>query len=380
MIYFNQLTTNRAIRLHQLSLHEFRNYSSLQFELTEKRLLIIGANGVGKSNLLEAVELLGTLRSHRCSNDQDLIKWESSKAIVKAQAAEGETLELEIRSKGGRKAKRNEKILTKQIDLIGPLRCVTFSSLDLAMVRGEPSIRRSWIDRLVQQLEPIYSDLIGRYSKLLKQRSQLWQSYQSKNSKECYAILDAFDIQMALVSTRIHRRRSRVLKYLQPLAKNWHEKLSNGKETLELEYIAGSHLEGKEDELTWRLSIEKQLKAQRGHEERLGRCKIGPHRDEVNFLLNGVGARRFASAGQQRTIILSLKLAELDLVTKSCGETPLLLLDDVLAELDQTRQILLLEAVGKDHQCLVTATHLDSFEGEWIKNSQIIQAENLKRV
>ena len=347
--------------------------------MTEERLLIVGSNGVGKSNLLEAVELLGTLRSHRCSHDYDLIKWGANQSFLRAEAAEGETIELELRKKGGRKAKKNEKLLDKHIDLIGPLRCVGFSSLDLSLARGEPSLRRNWIDRIVQQLEPIYSDLTSRYSKLLRQRNQLWHNWKHTNSKELYAILDAFDTQMALVSTRIHRRRNRAINYLQPIARKWHKTLSNGKEQLDLKYLPGSSLEGEEEELSWRLSIENQLKSQREEEARLGRCKIGPHRDEINFLLNNAAARRFGSSGQQRTLILSLKLAELELVTNSYGEPPLLLLDDVLAELDPSRQLLLLEAVGKDHQCLVTATHLESFEGEWIKSSQILQAENLQQ-
>ena len=347
--------------------------------MTEERLLIVGANGVGKSNLLEAVELLSTLRSHRCSNDHDLIKWDANQSFLRAKASEGETIELELRKKGGRKAKRNEKVLDKHLDLIGPLRCVGFSSLDLSLARGEPALRRSWIDRIVQQLEPIYSDLMSRYTKLLRQRSQLWQNWKHTNSKDLYALLDVFDTQMALVSTRIHRRRSRAISYLQPLASNWHQTLSNGKEKLDLQYLPGSHLEGEEEELSWRLAIEDQLKKQRDEEVKIGRCKVGPHRDEITFLLNDAAARQFGSSGQQRTLILSLKLAELELVTNSYGQPPLLLLDDVLAELDQTRQLLLLEAVGKEHQCLVTATHLESFQGEWIKSSQILQAENLQQ-
>ncbi len=342
-------------------------------------MLIIGANGVGKSNLLEAVELIGTLRSHRCSNDQDLINWNANNAILRAQANEDDSLELQFRRKGGRFARRNEKPLTKHIDLIGPLRCVCFSALDLALIRGEPILRRSWLDRLVQQLEPVYSELISRYSKLLKQRSQLWQNSFHTSRKDLNVLLDTFDIQMALISTRIHRRRNRALTLIEPLAKKWHDTLSNNKELLEIKYLAGSLLEGEESELSWRLSIEQQLKDQRKEEEKSSRVKVGPHRDEVGLLINGVPARRFGSAGQQRTLILALKLAELDLITSLFGEAPLLLLDDVLGELDPVRQLLLLETVGKDHQCLVTATHLESFEGEWTKHSQIIQADLLKQ-
>ena len=340
--------------------------------------MIIGENGIGKSNLLEGVELLGSLRSHRCSNDQDLIRWDANEALLRAIANEGESIELKLRRKGGRKVKRNEKSLIKHLDLIGPLRCICFSALDLALVRGEPGLRRHWIDRIVQQLEPIYSELTGRYNKLLRHRSQLWHGWKNNTSIENNNLLDAFDIQMALASTRIHRRRMRALNYLKPLAKKWQKRLSNGKEDLEIEYIPGSQLTGEETEQNWTLCIKNQLKQQRPNEKKLGRCSVGPHRDEMGFSLNGMAARRFGSAGQQRTLILALKLAELELVTKTYGEPPLLLLDDVLGELDPKRQLLLLEAVGKEHQCLVTATHLDSFEGNWLKDSQIIQAESLK--
>ena len=150
------------------------------------------------------------------------------------------------------------------------------------------------------------------------------------------------------------------------------KRLSKGQEDLALNYLPGSSLEGEEDELTWRLFIQKQLTEQRSDEERLGVCKVGPHRDEISFLLNGVQARKFASAGQQRTLVLSLKLAELELVREMYNEPPVLVLDDVFAELDPMRQMLLLEAVGDDHQCLISATHLEAVEGNWRKESQIL--------
>ncbi len=345
-------------------------------ELTEQRLLITGPNGAGKTNLLEAVELLGSLRSHRSNRDQDLIHWNQSRALLRALAFEDESIELELRRKGGRQAKRNDKVLSRQLDLIGPLRCVGFSSLDLELVRGQPSLRRQWLDRIVQQLEPIYSDLIIRYNRLLRQRSQLWRKWRDKPIHERNAILDAFDVQMALVSTRIHRRRSRALKHLQPLVSHWQEMISNGKEKVQLVYNSGSTLAGEEAEEPWRLDIQKQLLAQRLDEERLGNCRVGPHRDDVGFLLNGLEARRFASSGQQRTLILALKLAELDLVEQMYGLPPILLLDDVLAELDQKRQLLLLEVAGDKHQCLVTATDLDAFQGEWKRESQLLETKS----
>ena len=182
---------------------------------------------------------------------------------------------------------------------------------------------------------------------------------------------------MALVSTRIHRRRQRALQRLDPMVRRWQDHLSHGSEQLELSYCPGSGLQAEDAEEPWRLAIEDQLKRQRPDEERLGSCRVGPHRDEIALLLSGTPARRFGSAGQQRTLVLSLKLAELELVTQLCGQPPLLLLDDVLAELDPMRQKLLLEAVGTTHQCLVSATHLDAFDGGWRQHAQILGEQDL---
>ena len=339
---------------------------------------MIGRNGVGKSNLLESVELLGSLRSHRSSQDQDLIHWEASEAHLRAHTIDNDELQLLLRRRGGREAKRNGKVLERQLDLIGPLRCVGFSALDLHLVRGEPALRRQWLDRVVLQLEPIYGELISRYTRLLRQRAQLWRQSRGSTSPERNSLLDAFDLQMALVSTRIHRRRRRALARLEPLAARWHTHLSQGREQLALRYKPGSALIGEEAEEPWRLAITEQLRLQRSEEERLGSCRVGPHRDEISLDLNDNPARRFGSAGQQRTLVLALKLAELELVGELWGQPPLLLLDDVLAELDPERQLTLLEAVGDRHQCLVSATHLEAFEGQWRSRSQVVDAETLK--
>jgi len=260
--------------------------------------------------------------------------------------------------------------------LIGPMRSVGFSALDLELIRGEPSFRRNWLDRIVQQLEPIYSDLMSRFSRLLRQRSQLWRSFSMEPYKDHNILLDSFDVQMALVSTRIHRRRRRILNRLLPIASSWQQHLSNNQEQLNIVYSPGSQLDGEESERLWRESIERQLLEIRSEEEITGNCRIGPHRDDVQFLVNGVDARRFGSAGQQRTIVLALKLAELELIKTLYGKSPILLLDDVLAELDPKRQLLLLEAVGQKHQCLISATHVESFEGEWVRNSQLMELDS----
>ena len=364
----------RPIRLHRLELLHFRNIAGLELELQAPRLLVIGANGEGKSNLLEAVELLTSLRSHRCSSDLDLIRQGEPTSRLRARTSEGDQLELELRRRGGRRALRNGRSLERLIDLIGPLRSVGFSALDLELVRGEPAQRRQWLDRVVLQLEPIYGALLSRYGRLLRQRSQLLRRGLAPTERS--ALLDAFDQQMALVGTRLHRRRGRALERLEPLAQLWQERLGGGKELLELLYRSGTRLEAEATgtgEEVWRAALLDQLLQQRSEEERLGQCLVGPHRDEIELLLGGAPARRYGSAGQQRTLVLALKLAELDVVHAVVGEPPLLLLDDVFAELDPRRQNLLLEAVGNGHQCLVSATHLECFNGGWRSDAQVVR-------
>ncbi len=334
---------------------------------------MVGANGEGKSNLLEAVELLGCQRSHRTGSDADLIRHGEGRALIRARSSAGDLLELELRRRGGRQARRNQKPLERQLDLRGSLRCVGFSALDLELVRGEPALRRQWLDRVVLQLEPIYGELLSRYGRLLRQRSQLLR--RNLGGASLGALLDSFDQQMALIGTRLHRRRHRAVARLEPLAAGWQHRLSGGRDALRLVYRPGSQLGEPEAEEPWRQALSEQLLAQRAEEQRLGSCSVGPHRDEVELLLGDQAARRYGSAGQQRTLVLALKLAELELVEQVVGEPPLLLLDDVLAELDPTRQQQLLEAVGEGHQCLVSATHLEAFSGGWRRRCQVVRMQ-----
>ena len=365
------------MRLQRLELQQFRNIEALQLSLRAPRLIVVGANGEGKSNLLESVELLTSLRSHRCSTDRDLIRRGQPLCHIRASTVEGDDLELHLRRVGGRQALRNGKLLERQLDLQGSLRCVGFSALDMVLVRGEPALRRQWLDRVVSQLEPLYGALLSQYGRLLRQRAQLLRRRLAHDG-----LLDVFDTQMAVLGTRLHRRRLRALQRLTPLAAQWQERLGGGSEILELAYRSGTPLPAADgeagltdqivEETTWRMALETQLRDQRREEERLGQCLVGPHRDEVEMRLGALPARRYGSAGQQRTLVLALKLAELELVTTVVGAPPLLLLDDVLAELDPTRQQLLLEAVGEGHQCLVSATHVEMFTRGWSTRAQVV--------
>ncbi|MCY4360332.1 MAG: DNA replication/repair protein RecF [Cyanobacteria bacterium MAG APA_bin_95] len=368
--------------LSRLELQHFRSYRKASLQVEANRVIFVGANGAGKSNLLEAVELLGSLRSHRTSNDADLIRLGATCGWIHGWiGTDGlEHIGLYLRQRGGRQGWRNQQPLSRQMDLLGSFRCVCFSSLDLALVRGEPVLRRQWLDRVVLQLEPTYGELLSRYSRLLRQRSSLLRRHGEASPRHhLTALLDAYDQQMANLGARLHRRRQRALLRLDPLARSWQKRLSGEQEILSLLYHPGTELppgldvdQGNRDLVAWQEALRQQLAHQRQVELRLGTCRIGPQRDEVMLQLDGQAARRYGSSGQQRCMVLALKMAEVDLVAQVSGEAPVLLLDDVLAELDPDRQLMLLEAIGHRQQCLLSTTHLDRFVGAWRRDAQCI--------
>ena len=363
----------KKIFLNKLKIKNFRNHKSFGIDLEAQRTIVLGCNGIGKSNLLESIEFLSQLKSNRALSDKDLIKNDSEMAEVIGQIDFRNDLKLNLFRKGSKKIYVNDSILKKQSEIKNYIRSVCFCSSDIGIVRNEPSYRRIWIDKVVSQLEPVYLDLISRFNRLLKQRSHYWrsESFQNDQSSE---ILESFDIQMSIISTRIFRRRRRALLKIKPYVEYWHNHLSKSKEQIDINYLSGIQniSPGEEEEEVITKKILEQLINQRPIESLTGKCNFGPHRDDVEFLINNISVRKYGSSGQQRTFILALKMAELDLLTKTLNVPPILILDDVLAELDITRQNLLLNSVGKDSQCFISATHLDKFNQSFLGSSQMI--------
>ena len=282
-----------------------------------------------------------------------------------------DNLKVNLFRKGAKKIYVNDSLLKKQSEIKNYIRSVCFCSNDIYIVKSEPGYRRSWIDKVVSQLEPVYLELIHRFHRLLKQRSYFWrsESFQKDTSSE---VIESFDIQMSLISTRIFRRRSRALYKIKPYVEYWHNHLSKSKEQIGINYLSGLENINQEEEEIISKKILEQLQKQRSIEAVTGKCNFGPHRDDIEFLINNISIRKYGSSGQQRTFILALKMAELDLLRNMINLPPLLILDDVLAELDITRQNLLLNSVGKDSQCFISATHLDKFNQSFLSSSQII--------
>ena len=293
-------------------------------------------------------------------------------AVVIGQINFKDDLKLNLFRKGPKRIYVNESILKKQSEIKNYIRSVCFCSNDIDIVRSEPSYRRTWIDKVVSQLEPVYLDLISRFNRLLKQRSHFWRS-ESFLKTQSTDIVESFDIQMSIISTRIFRRRRRALLKIKPYVEYWHNHLSKSQEQIDINYLSGlENINQEEEEEVISKKIVEQLQKQRSIEAVTGKCNFGPHRDDIEFLINNISIRKYGSSGQQRTFILALKMAELDLLRNMIDLPPILILDDVLAELDITRQNLLLNSVGKDSQCLISATHLDKFNKSFLSSSQMI--------
>jgi len=228
-------------------------------------------------------------------------------AVVIGQIDFEDDLKLNLFRKGPKRIYVNESILKKQSEIKNYIRSVCFCSNDINIVRSEPSYRRTWIDKVVFQLEPVYLDLISRFNRLLKQRNHFWRS-ESVLNNQYSDILESFDIQMSIISTRIFRRRRRALLRIKPYVEYWHNHLSKSKEQVDINYLSGIQNispEEEEEEEVISKKIAEQLLNQRSIEALTGICNFGPHRDDVEFLINNVSVRKYGSSGQQRTFILA---------------------------------------------------------------------------
>ncbi len=378
--------------LNSLYLKNFRNYAEQSVEFTAAKTILLGNNAQGKSNLLEAVELLSALKSHRTSRDRDFVLDGQAVAHVVGQLTR-ETgnveLSMTLRQSGRRSVAQNGVGCRRQLDFLGTLNMVQFSCLDLELVRGGPDERRRWLDGLLVQLEPVYAYVLQQYVQVLKQRNSLLKQMQRALAQRERLALDGevpsampsqselalWDAQLAVAGVRVMRRRARAIGRLAPIAAAWHRAISGDTEQLEIRYLPNVSLEADQPDVIQSAFLEK-IQTRAMAEKYQGSSMVGPHRDEVAFTINGTPARQYGSQGQQRTLVLALKLAELNLIEEVIGEPPLLLLDDVLAELDLSRQNQLLDAIQDRFQTLITTTHLGAFDAQWLDASQILHVQS----
>ena len=359
---------NLNVIIKSVALQNFRNHRSTVLNLSPGINVLVGNNAQGKTNLLEAIFLTCVGRGFRSPRDKEMIRFNEDMARVKTAATKKfgpisvEVTISAVAGKAGKQIKVNDIPIAKMGELMGVVTCVFFSPDELRLIKEAPSDRRRFMDIDISQMDKVYFYNLLRYNKILQQRNALLKTM-GAGTDEMRA-LDIWDEQLAKIGAEIIERRAVFCEELKSVAKDVHVKLAPG-ETVDMAY-EGTPISlqcsivprGTIDSEKIRLALLRALRAVRDKDMRLKTTTVGPHRDDIAITINGKDVRAFASQGQQRTVALSLKLAELKIFENVTGEKPVLLLDDVLSELDTARQIKLLEAV-KDCQCIITATRFD---------------------
>lgn len=365
------------MKLQRLKLRNFRNYSDMMVQFSPSINVLLGANAQGKTNLLESIYVLALTKSHRTNNNRELINWQHDNSQIYGEVVKqlGVTkLEIDLEKKGKR-AKVNHLEQARLSSYVGALNVILFAPEDLALVKGSPSERRHFMDVEFGQMSSVYLYKMNQYRRILKQRNSYLKKLQLQQANdEIY--LDVLSDQLATYGAEIIEQRLSLIAKLQTWATAVHEEISQGQETLSLQYVCAV----KSAQRTDVTAIHKALKAllsQNHHKEiSRGNTLYGPHRDDLQFIVNKMDVATFGSQGQQRTAALAVKLAEIDLMKEETNEYPILLLDDVLSELDDNRQTHLLKAIQNKVQTFLTTTSLSGVARELISHPQVLHIEN----
>lgn len=337
--------------IKSIELKNFRNYEDLYLSLDEGTNILFGNNAQGKTNILEAAYLSGTTKSHKGSRDKEMIRFGQQEAHIRTTVIRKEKeyqIDMHLKQSRTKGIAINQIPIKKASELFGILNMVFFSPEDLNIIKNGPAERRRFLDAELCQLDKIYlSDLTG-YHKILGQRNKLLKDMTFR--PELSDTLSVWDMQLVETGKRIIKRRKQFVEELSEIVREIHVRLSGGKEQLFLKY------EPNIDDIFF----EDELNRSKSKDLKLCQTSVGPHRDDLLFSIGDVDIRRFGSQGQQRTSALSLKLSEIELVKRCISDTPILLLDDVLSELDSNRQNYLLNNLC-DTQTIITCTGLDEF-------------------
>lgn len=343
-----------------LSLLRFRSYDYVNIKLVPGINVFIGTNGQGKTNLIEALNYCASFSSHRVASDQPLVKQGETNAAVQVvveQEARTITLDVEITPGKANKAKQNGSPLPRARELLGILLTVTFAPEDLMLVKGDPSERRKFMDDSITQLIPSFAGVRADFEKSLKQRNALLKSAYGKRTEEVLHTLDVWDVQLARTGAAVMYHRLKLVENMQALVSNAYTKVSDDRGPLAISYV--SNLEIPEGELSIALIESAMLEAlatKRNSELDRGVTLVGPHRDELQLMLRDLPVRGYASHGESWSCALALKLSLFELLKRSSrGGDPVLILDDVFAELDEIRRRKLVDLVKNNEQTIVTA-------------------------
>lgn len=363
--------------LENIKLKNFRNYETAELSFSPSINVLIGENAQGKTNLIESIYFLAMSRSHRTAKDRELLRWDSDFSTVKGllkKKSHSVPLEI-ILSKRGKQAKLNHLEQKKLSDYIGQLNVILFAPEDLSLVKGSPSVRRKFIDMELGQMNKVYLHHLAQYQRILKQRNKfLKQARYNRNYDQVY--LEVLTEQLAAEGAEVLYARFRFIKRLNKWAQDVQADISNEKEQLTIRYKTSSSAK---DEMSMEEifnGLQKDYASSKTQEIDQGTTTVGPHRDDLIFYVNDRNVQTYGSQGQQRTTALSLKLAEIELMHEISGEYPVLLLDDVLSELDDSRQTHLLNSIQNKVQTFITTTSLDGVQMDLLNDPLIFYVDD----
>lgn len=362
------LKYNKTImRAKHLALNNYRNCKNIELDFNNNKTLIIGKNAQGKTNILESIYFLSTLKSPRTSNIKEFVNFDKNNFSAEITIEKSNTeIELGIEYNLEKpKVLKVNGLKTTSKNYKGVLTTVLFSTQDLMLLRGSPQDRRNWLDSAISQIYPAHDERISKYNKIRIQKNNLL-----KEPDINLALLDVFNEQLTTVGANIIYVRQKFLSELKKYAKTGYLDISKNEE-FDLKY---SFEEKDLNKIA--KALKEELEERKFEEIARHQSCVGPHRDDVYFYLNDKDATKFASQGQQRTIVLAIKLAEIELIKNKNGESPILLLDDVLAELDDLRQNYLLSSISDDTQTIITSVDTLLFDNEFLRNVTIFKISN----
>ena len=352
-----------------LQLANFRNYKALNLELNKETNVFIGNNAQGKTNVLESIYYCSLGKSHRTSKDKELINWNEQEAYINAYVCKerlDKKIEIKIFKDGKKGVKVNSIKLNKIAELMGVLNAVIFSPEDLKIVKESPSFRRKFLDIELCKLNAKYYYNLVQYNKVLDERNSLLKKYSDKAE----SVIDIYDDQLTVFGSSIIKERIKYVEKLNIKGKMIHDDITSGNEVIEFRYLTFT-----EDFSNIQSELKKSLIRNRKKDFERKLTSVGPHRDDFSISINNVDTRSFGSQGQQRTSILTIKFASLEIIKDEIGEYPVLLLDDVLSELDLSRQKYILNSL-KNVQSIITCTGIENIKGYLDDNIKIFKVSD----
>jgi len=349
--------------IKSLKLKNFRNYMDLDMELIPGINILTGDNAQGKTNILEAVFFCAYGRSHRTSRDKEMQKFETEFTNVTCRVEKkgnGKKIEIRFTPDGKKFIEINGRKITRIPDLLGNLNIVMFSPEDLKVVKETPGIRRRFLDMEICSLDKVYYHNLVSYNKIILERNNLL-----KTRRVDPLVLDVYDGEAAKFGSEVIKRRLEYIEELNKKASAIHREITSGKEEIKYVYRSSINLKG-----DLKVNLKKGFNEAKKSDMEKCYSGVGPHRDDFSILINGADARNFGSQGQQRTAILTLKFASLGIIKDATGEYPVLLLDDVLSELDISRQKFILSRID-EIQPIITITGYEYIEKRVIDGAMI---------